>query len=257
MREKGNALVETVVLVSVLGPLMVGLPLLGKVSDINNSTIQSSRYIAWERTIGNTSSEVEVKNRFFSRPDLSIRSGEGALSGADANNPYWTGYGVKEDGSVNTMFDEGQGMALHFRERRAPGAAGELSSAIVRMGRSLELEDKGLFTATVAVGLGTNRFLPSGDSCSGDDPDETFACISRSNTILVDGWEVDDASHAEDRTKAFVMASALEEVGDFFATVVSKFPFFRDLEELESDGDGGFGYVDSEVVPLDRFLEPG
>jgi hypothetical protein len=32
-------------------------------------------------------------------------------------------------------------------------------------------------------------------------------------------------------------------------------PFLRDIEGLRADGNGGFGYVNPNVLPMDRYVE--
>ncbi|MEL0585317.1 MAG: hypothetical protein AAES65_10630 [Candidatus Thiodiazotropha sp. (ex. Lucinoma kazani)] len=49
--QKGNASVETILIATVMVPLLTGIPLVGKIADINNTTTQSSRYLAWEQTV--------------------------------------------------------------------------------------------------------------------------------------------------------------------------------------------------------------
>lgn len=268
---RGNALVETIILVGVMVPLFGALPLLGKISDVNNTTIQSSRYVAWERTISDTSKKstesisTEVNNRFLAKPDLQIKSNQGALTGSDAQNPFWTGFGKQDDdSSPNRLVKSGTGLYVEELYEEPSSLAGQLSSGIVQIGKTMsqfsggdwDLETESLFTARIGMDIGSNRLLSGKKSCDNQETDDTFVCIRRSNTILVDGWEAENASHAEDRTKALVPAAGFENIGDAAAQIVGMVPFFKDLGTLESDENGGFGYVDSEVVPLDRYIEP-
>ncbi|MEJ2611119.1 MAG: hypothetical protein P8179_13810 [Candidatus Thiodiazotropha sp.] len=70
-RNRGNATVETILIAMVMVPVLSGVPLLGKLSDMGNATAQSSRYLAWEHTIsgrdGKSEEDLrkEVRNRFF------------------------------------------------------------------------------------------------------------------------------------------------------------------------------------------------
>ena len=49
--QSGQALTEFATMMSVFVPLFIMIPILGKVSDLNTTTIEASRYAAWERTI--------------------------------------------------------------------------------------------------------------------------------------------------------------------------------------------------------------
>jgi len=206
----------------------------------------------------------DVSNRFFAKPDLQIRTGQGALTGPDNQNPFWTGFGKQDDDSPNRLVRAGSGLGIGFNELEAPGIAGTLSSGIVKMGETMadisggkwDLEERGLFTATIGIDVGSNRFLSEGKNCEGEETDDAFACVRRSNTILVDGWESRDASEAKERARAFVLAGALEEPLGPVVEALGSIPFFKDLGTLESDENGGFGYVDASIVPLDRYLEP-
>ena len=103
----GGATVETILVATVLVPVLGSLPLLGKIADINNTTNQSSRYMAWEQTVTGTSGkpvsqlQAEVSNRFFARPDLQIRTNRPALSEEEQTNHFWTGYGVTEEDEID------------------------------------------------------------------------------------------------------------------------------------------------------------
>lgn len=47
----GSSMIEFIVALLVFVPLFIAIPLLGKYADIKHKTIESSRYVAWERTI--------------------------------------------------------------------------------------------------------------------------------------------------------------------------------------------------------------
>ncbi|WP_316364569.1 hypothetical protein [Candidatus Thiodiazotropha sp. CDECU1] len=265
----GGATVETILVATVLVPVLGSLPLLGKIADINNTTNQTSRYMAWEQTVTGTSGkpvsqlQAEVSNRFFARPDLQIRTNRPALSEEEQTNHFWTGYGVTEEDEVNRLVSYGDGLTLDLDNESPDSLAGTLSSGIATIGRTMarftggewHIEEAGLYTARVSVDVASNQYLASGNDCDNHESEEVTACVSRSNTIFVDAWEVADANHAEERTRTFVPAAGLEELGSAAVEIVGMVPFFADLGTLETDENGGFGYIDSEVLPLDRYAE--
>ncbi|MCU7907043.1 MAG: hypothetical protein KZQ76_14630 [Candidatus Thiodiazotropha sp. (ex Epidulcina cf. delphinae)] len=268
-KQKGNATVETILIATVMAPLLGGIPLLGKIADINNNTAQSSRYLAWEQTVAGPSRktaaqlQTEVGNRFFAKPDLHIRTDRGALSADEYDNPMWTGYGYNEEDEVNRLVTLGNGLTTHIVNEEPQSLAGRLSSGIERIGRTMarfsggewDIEAKGLYTATVSIDVVSNKYLPSGVNCNHQESEDTTVCVSRSNSIFVDSWEAGNADHAEARARTFVPAGALEGVGNAVAGIAGAVPFFADIRTLRADGNGGFGYVNAEVLPLDRYAD--
>jgi Flp pilus assembly protein TadG len=268
-RNRGNATVETILIAMVMVPVLSGVPLLGKLSDMGNATAQSSRYLAWEHTIsgrdGKSEEDLrnEVRNRFFSKPDLLIQTHPAELNNEQNTNPMWTGFGTNDEGDQNLLISHESGMQVRTENENPGGVAGAMSQGIVTIGQTMarftggewELEEDGLITATVVIDAATNPFMTSSADCAGQESETAAACITRSNTILVDGWEVGDADHAERRTQSLVPAAGLQEVGSAAVEVVGMVPFFADLGRLETDENGGFGFVNSEVVPMDRYAE--
>jgi hypothetical protein len=269
IKQKGNASIETILVATVMVPLLGGLPLLGKISDVNNTTAQSSRYLAWEQTIAGPvhksadQLQAEVNNRFFARPDLLIKTGRGTLSADEYNNPMWSGYGYNEENEPNRLVSLGGGLRTQVINQQPDSIAGPLSSGISAIGNTLanftggewQIESEGLYTATVSVDIAGNNHLTSGVNCDHQESENVASCAIRSNAIFVDSWDARNSSHAANRARTFVPAGALEDVGDGAATIAQFVPFFSDITKLRSDGNGGFGYVNANVVPMDRYAE--
>ena len=88
--EKGAALVETVVLLMLLIPLALGLPMLGKMIDLKQTTVQASRYAAWESTV-HDDMPADMNVRFFG--DIN-----NPIDGSDESpNALWGERAVDED----------------------------------------------------------------------------------------------------------------------------------------------------------------
>lgn len=83
---------EFLVACLVLIPLFLAMPLLGKYLDINHSTVQGTRYLAWERTVwtpankSNVRLENELRNRVFTQVGEPIRPDDGAAPPASYNS---------------------------------------------------------------------------------------------------------------------------------------------------------------------------
>ncbi|MES9993791.1 MAG: hypothetical protein ABW098_17715 [Candidatus Thiodiazotropha sp.] len=267
LNQYGNATVETILIGTVMVPLLTGLPLLGKISDINNTVTQSSRYVAWEQTIAGPNYksaqvlEEELRARFYADPDLQIRTDRQQLSEEEGVNPFWAGYGFNDEGEVNRLISYGDGPGVGLNNDSPDSLAGTLSEGIVTIGRGMaritggdwQLEANGLYTANVSLDVASNAYLVAGSDCSTQESETVSSCITRSNTIFVDSWDAGNAAMAGERSRTFVPAGVLEPVGDVIATFVGAIPFFADIRGLESDNDGGFGYVNPNVLPMDRY----
>ncbi|MET0068869.1 MAG: hypothetical protein ABW096_02450 [Candidatus Thiodiazotropha sp.] len=270
-KQCGNATVETILIATVMVPFFTGIPLIGKLADIDNSTTQASRYLAWEQTVvrpgsdnqSQTEIETEIRNRFYLDPDLQIRTNQQLLADEDSINPMWTGYGLSDDETVNRLVDQDSGVGYTLQNSRPDGLAGTLSAAIVTMGRVMaglsggdwRIEDRGLYRGEVSVEVSRSTFLASGIDCDGMESESITLCISRANTIFVDSWDAENAGQAGNRARTFVPAGALEPVGNSLAEISEEIPFFSDITGLRSDGNGGFGYVNPNVLPMDRYAE--
>ncbi|MEW8624461.1 MAG: hypothetical protein AB2551_01745 [Candidatus Thiodiazotropha sp.] len=267
-KQQGNASVETILFATVMVPLLGGLPLLGKISDINNTTTQTSRYLAWEQTISGPNHksveqlEREVNNRFFVKSDLLIRTDRELLTGEEYNNPMWTGYGYNDDDRINRMISSDSAPGVEVANRSPDSMAGPLSSGIKTIGSTMasfsggewNIEAEGLYTASVSVDIASNKYLNSGFDCNNRETEDVSSCVVRSNTIFVDSWDARNSTHAAERARTFVPAGALEQVGNAMA-YVGYIPFFQDIRGLRSDSNGGFGYVNANVLPMDRYSE--
>ncbi|MEW8506899.1 MAG: hypothetical protein AB2598_09335 [Candidatus Thiodiazotropha sp.] len=268
-KQHGNATVETILIATVTVPLLTGIPLIGKIADVNNTTSQSSRYLAWEHTIAGPNYktaeqlEVEVRNRFFSRPDLQIRTNQETVSGEDVENPFWSGFGYEDNGGENRLVSLDSDLNQTVVNTAPESIAGALSSGINTIGDSLatitggewDLEENGLYTGTVSIEVAGNSILSSGVDCTNQESEIAVACIRRSNTIFADSWDARNAGHAARRSRSFVPAGALEPVGNALANIVSRVPFFADIQGLRADSNGGFGYINPNVLPMDRYVK--
>jgi hypothetical protein len=268
-KQSGNATVETVLIATVMVPLLTGIPLIGKLADIDNTTVQASRYLAWEQTVARGDSqsqqdlETEIRNRFYADSDLQIRTNLQQIAQDEYNNPMWAGYGINDEGTVNQLVNRDSGVDYVLRNGRPGSMAGTLSSGIGTMGRAMaqftggdwNIEDHGLYTGRVSIEVARNAFLAQGVDCNGQESESITACISRANTIFVDSWDARNSDHAGERSRTFVPAAALESVGNALATVAGAIPFFADIRGLSSDSNGGFGYLNPDVLPMDRYAE--
>lgn len=255
--QRGQAVTEFAAMAAVLVPLFLLVPLLGKVSDLNHTTIEASRYAAWERTVADTGQKpdtvlaTEIRRRLYSRPDMPIHTNAGAPDVKRDRNPLWRGYGKKR--VLQSQIDDvGLGMA----EGKAPGPlSSAVASVVTRAGQlmgkfnsgaSFDLENDGLYTARVGANVGANDLAFMGNKdCSGKDSSEVFACITRQNVILADTWDAGGPQQVASRTRAFVPMGIFSGVTKVTG-IVGKIPFLKEWGRFDP------GYVAPDVVPADR-----
>jgi len=255
--QKGSAITEFSVSLVVLVPLFLMIPMLGKVSDMNSSTIQASRYGAWERTVTSDAEksdaqiQIEMENRFFSRIDTTIQSERGELTDDEFINPLWRGYG--DDRLLRSAQDD---VGSTMSNAATPGSiAGTIDSVITTFTSAIsalsdnadfDVNRNGLYTSRVAVDVGANQMGFTGNTnCAGDASADVFSCIRRHNVILTDTWSSESPDQAASRARGLVPMAIFDRVQPVFSAI-GNFPL---LEEL-----GGFepGYVLPDVIPADR-----
>lgn len=264
---RGSAMTEFAVLCLVMVPMFSIMPLLGKVSDMNQTTIQASRFAAWERTVHDEEEKsddrlaVEVSNLFFSRPDEMVRTNEDLLTGNDHENNLWSGYGVVDSKQNRLLAADGSGLKSYVEtsNESLPGVvSGTLTGGIntvisamadLNSGATWDLEENGLYVAKVGTNVNSNVFLSGAKDCSNSENDEVFACIRRRNAILVDSWASSDSEQVKSRVKALVPTGAFSPIANL-TKVMSIAPFMKEFGKLDEDA---FGYVDPDVLPPDRY----
>ena len=68
-RQNGGALTEFFFVTMIMVPLFFAIPMVGKLVDLKQTTIQASRYSAWEATVypsgANGNMPTAVKERFW------------------------------------------------------------------------------------------------------------------------------------------------------------------------------------------------
>lgn len=269
---RGSAMTEFFVLAVIMVPAIAFIPMLAKVSDVNQSTIQAARYAAWERTVSDSSQKsdgqiaTEVANRFYRDMDVMIETDGGVLADNPFENNYW-GAGVDQNGDpISLVTVDGQNMFVNTTNQAIPSGTGAniLSQGIATIGSvmgslipdaSWDLEENGFYVAEVGVNVAANSILSTSDTpghdCGGQQSTETFVCVSRRNAIFVDGWNSESPGQTRERVRSLVPAGALAPVGDFLSNL-GYMPLFRELRRM----DGMFGNVQEDVLPLDRYGEP-
>lgn len=239
-RQSGQSLAEFLVALIVLVPLLLMVPLLGKYIDINQTTLQASRYVAWEKTVDTGKSDAtlaaEVRRRFYGNLTLPVKTGDVATDGVprDQNGFLLDHHGSQflasfNDVSVSTSSTTPAGLATGLQD----------------MGNTLfNLPANTLYTGTVGVSIANVADLAPLDAIN--------LTMTRYNVILADAWDAGTPANEASRVSysPMVLPSALFGSGPIgtlltpMKTILSVFePAFNNLD---------FGYVAPDIVPADR-----
>jgi hypothetical protein len=212
-RQRGQSLVEAVVLAAAVVPLFLAVPLLAKYQDLGRAAIAASRSAAFECSVrpedcaGATPAAFadDLRRRHFGRPDRDLLS-NGAMMDEPAggsSNRFWVdrrGQGLLasfEDVSVDVAAghsDAVRGAWLHGAGPVAGMPAG--SRAVVGAAApgafGLALEN-GLVTAGVSAGVSLDRTLAQWLQ----QPQGMALALRGRTAVLVDAWNASSAKGGE------------------------------------------------------------
>lgn len=261
----GAAMTEFVVLCLAMVPLMYAIPMVGKMVDAKQTSIQAGRYATWEATVhrsGGADREL-MRDRFFGESDALISS-----SSTEAGSHWlWGGQLQYEQGlpsDTAIQIDE-TSISMQTQLHKSDSymdVSSEVGSVIDTVGDALGsvtsrdwgIGKTALTRTEVKLSVRSNGWLDSlgrPSTCGSG-----FGCLVNNGAILVDGWSARDDRQAKERVQAIVPATALEPIGEVLS-VIGKVPIFNELENLDT----AFGYVDMEQLPdhadrgLDRYEE--
>lgn len=244
-------------MLTVLTPLLLFVPVLGKFADMNHTAVQASRYGAWERTIASEGTKsadrltTEVQRRFFSRPDVFIKTNDGVEETPAHRNPLWKDHAGRQ---LLTRFDN---IGHNTHNAETPGTAAtfvrnktaQLLGIIDKFGTEgdFDLDSRGLYTSRVAVAVATlpNDGFAQGADCANQQSSATFTCIQRHNVILADAWNSNSPKHVAQRVRGLVPMGVFAEVTGLLDKL-SEVPFLRELDRFDP------GYVSPDVIAGDR-----
>jgi hypothetical protein len=101
-RNRGNALIETVVALVGLAPFVIGMVLLGKQLDVKHKTYDALRYSVWERTVWSSGGRnakpasditMEALDRSFGHPHAGVSAVDRLRATGVSQNPLWREHG--------------------------------------------------------------------------------------------------------------------------------------------------------------------
>lgn len=268
---KGSSMTEFAVLTLVMLPIMMGIPMVGKMIDLKQTTINASRYAAWEATVSDDYNVADqIDSRFFKDSESAIKT----QNVAPASHRLWGETSAVdpssyiEKGSVRIADDSAAAKALEVNITNGVqgGSTNSLTfGGVVKdsgeilswaPGTDWGVNDDGLLRAAVQVKIKQNYLLNQSNSACFEEG-KTFSCMTEANSIMVDNWSASNDRQAADRVRSFVPTTAIRDVSDILAAI-GEVPTFAELKGLKrKNGKNGFGHVEMNVLPekLDTYVE--
>lgn len=190
--QRGQSTVEFVVLALVLVPLLLIVPLLGKYMDIAQTTAVASRYVAFEGAARHSSSAdgwksdaglaQEVRRRFFSNSDASIKTGDTAGDFKTHRNTLWF-----DHRSTPLLPEFAKNVGVRTSKESLAQPFGAVFSG------SLGLSKANLYTGQVNVGIADIAGLKPFDAIG--------LTVSRHTALLADPWAAQGPASIESKIK--------------------------------------------------------
>jgi hypothetical protein len=274
-RQRGQALTEFIVVALALVPLFLLMPMIGKYQDIAHATEMASRYVAFDAIANNANSAggfkdpaqlaAEVRRRFFSNADASIKTGDEAGDFNANRNLMWTDPQgeplIRKFGDVTVSFGPGNGPNNADGMRGAADRKPFNALPVYETAEMMGLQS-GIYQANVHVTLGNVDQLLGNYASTYKELGQLSLSMTRSTTLLVNPWTAADANAIHQRLSHTLIfpgqvlndPSKAKPIKDAVALAVDAmewpdcFPGICSGKGLKL---GELSYFD-EVVPVDR-----
>ena len=245
-RQRGQALVEFIVMALVLVPLFLLLPMIAKYQDMAHATEMASRYVAFEAMTRNADTpdgfkppaqlSAEVARRFFSNADAAIKTNDVAGDFAANRKPFWVDqHGdplIQQFGrDVSVSFGESNGTS-HNDAWIAAHDGRPFEFNLLNVRDKLGLPAPGLYRANVSIRVADLPSVAGSWTQAYDTFNHIGLVMTRSTTVLVDAWGARDPQQVEQR------------IGDIALTPGSEFGPGRALHPAKQVLDVAVGAVE-------------
>ncbi|MDP3609592.1 MAG: hypothetical protein Q8R74_11010 [Methylophilus sp.] len=240
--QHGQSTIEFIVLSLVLVPLTLIVPLLGKYIDIAHTTSIASRYVAFEGTVHHASSQngwksdatlaSEVRRRFYSKHQLSIKTQDVVSETDDDRNALWT------DHRGNHLLPDFNQITISTTTQNTPTIFNALNSAF-DLSDNFGLNTDNLYRGDVSVRLANIESLQPFDNINLN--------IRRHTVLLVDPWASKSAGEVESKVKSAGLIfpyQLLDTTAKVLEIPINLFEFNASAPEI--------GKVEPDHVPADR-----
>ena len=257
----GAAMVESMLIFSIMTLLLVAIPKLAKYQDVRQTTMDASRYATWQMPISNVVDREKIIDRMFSRADSPIRSQNSEVG----ENIYWNWNNqplIRDNAFIpvassqtlsnsnrvsESLVDKRTVVVGTTQQSTSPGSTANVVTDTVRtvsnwLGDSDAIApNRGIVRSDISVALNASPIEGQTTINCGED---SIECLSLSSSILVDGWEAEDSQAVEEGTQVMVPTKLLKPVGQALS-VVSVVPLLKEFEEI----DDSFGCVNTSTLP--------
>lgn len=204
-RNRGNALIESIVALAALSPFFTGMVLLGKQLDVKHKTYDALRYSVWERTVWSSNSKsadditVEALDRSFGHPLAGVSSTDGLRANGVSLNPLWSDSGQRllTDHPGGTHSDDAAPADAGYALVPALAYGGGPLSSVAN---SLQLQDLELNSRAFATARLTANVRPVLAEQAQPDADVRPITHVAEGAVLSDVWSSGDEGELRRRT---------------------------------------------------------
>ncbi len=274
-RQRGAVVAEFIIITGmVLIPLMMGIMYIGKSVENKQKMEIASRYSGWERTVwyekvpdslveaakdinqqidtekSGKQIGYEIESRIFANQNAGIYIAQNENKTNETADEMTQSFWFDNSGGRVSIYKADENNKQSFiggnlsQKDTAYGMSADIVNRAFAAFQALgnfDLNLSGAYTSTVNLTLKQPDFLKD---VLGDD-----LKISKSYTILTDGWNAAGPAHAKRRVRGLVPFSALDsDILNSFRDIASVIPITKDIgsDSLK------FGHVEVEAVPSIR-----
>lgn len=250
VQQRGQAMVEMIIVSSFIAMIFLAIWYLGKFHDIQASTIQAARYSAWERTVrppsfGDSKLEEHTRARLFHWNTDAFKSADGMGGGSawGIQSEVW-----KDHLGEQRLFDKPSDVTVHTISGELPGKAasfiaevmGTLTESLAAVSGGEKLPEGGLYTSTVSVKLNNVASLPA-------PLNDLNLTLTETSSLITDNWDANSPSQVAERTRVFTGVGLFHRITPVIKAasylLVPLEPAFRHFEP---------GQICPDIVPADR-----
>jgi hypothetical protein len=257
---------------TVLIPLFLIVPILGKFMDMKSSSIQAARYAAWERTVwfGSTDwsaaqkTDAQIQNevqwRFFSDTAATkFQAGDMSAGGWGGGvKPLW-----KDRAGNSMLYSYNSDVTQGSARTDTPGLMNDVLDPIVSaigfigniLGAAFVLDMQSLYTSTVTARVQQTRKIEQVLG-GGLTDTETFKAVTpvfaEKSVLIANGWSANGAAQTKTQTEGLTPTSFLQRSPISDILTVIQYLAYVFAPELAPDHLKLGGVIQPDIVPDDR-----
>lgn len=259
-RQQGQAAIETAIsLTFVIVPLLILLPLMAKVTNMQHRADQAAQYTAWERTVWHQQAPSKlsasgtpirsdaqiaatVAPRFYGEQGRLVDSNTADWNWQTDIHPFLR-FQSQRDGSNTPLLASFSGEAndASMEDRVVAGASGSSKLAIEPIARAfIDLENRHYFTSRVRTQMESIQIAPF---------DALELTVSGNAALLTAGWNAAGPQHVvrriQDKPYTLPLANLDIPVLNTLRNTIGSLPYYRDIRTSRLK----LGHVEPDVLP--------